>query len=216
MAGKEHHISLKLNFPPETTHQSEIDSLLNVLRSVIVDHSGVYVSTPITSARRFADWSSARDFDVDLSHPETYQEFLKEVLEPNSDHARKIINKLRSLYPKALIDPTALKDIEGWVQDDYRVLWAKVIEQYTGTVVFLDGWQYSNGCTYEFLVANGLTPRPLVLKEGLEPLTIEEGIRLVKVAVIELHKSKLATDFLQQVLNQLNKLQSPEEVLAGA
>lgn len=207
---------MKSNFPPRTTHEREIDSLLNVLGSVIVDHSGVYVSTPITSGRRFADWSSGRDFDVDLSHPETYQEFLKEVLEPNSQHARKIINKLRSLFSGALIDPTALKDIDGWTQDDYRVLWAKVIKQYAGTVVFLDGWQYSNGCAYEFLIANGMSRRPSILKETLEPLTFEEGTRLIKMAVIDLNRSKLATDFLQQVLNQLDKLHTPEEALAEA
>lgn len=207
---------MKSNFPPRTTQEREIDSLLNVLGSVIVDHSGVYVSTPITSGRRFADWSNGRDLDVDLSHPETYQEFRREVLEPNSRHARKIINKLRNLFPKALMDPTALKDIDGWVQDDYRVLWAKVIEQYAGTVVFLDGWQYSNGCAYEFLVGNGMPHRPSILKETLEPLTLEEGIRLIKAAVIDLNRSRLATDFLQQVLNQLNKLHAPEEVLAEA
>ena len=209
---------MKSNFPPETTHEREIDSLLNVLGSVVVDRSAVYVSTPITSGRRFADWSSGRDLEIDLSHPETYQEFLREVLEPNSEHARKIINKLRSLFPKPLIDPTALKDIEGWVQDDYRVLWAKIIEQYADTVVFLNGWQYSNGCAYEFFIANrpGSDSRPSVLNETLEPLTLEDGIRLVKSAILQLQTSKLPTDFLRQVLNELTRLHKSEEVFAEA
>jgi hypothetical protein len=207
---------LKSNFPPETTHQREIDSLLNMLGSVVVDHSAVYVSTPITSGRRFADWSSGRDLEIDLSHPETYQEFLREVLKPNSEHARKIIDRLRSLFPKALIDPTALKDFEGWVQDDYRVLWARVIEQYADTVVFLDGWQYSNGCAYEFLIANRLIRRPSILHERLETLTLGNGVSLVKSAVVELHESKLPTDFLRQVVDELTKLRASEEVLAEA
>lgn len=190
--------------------------MLNVLGSVVVDHSGVYVSTPITSGRRLANWSSGRDVDIDLSHPETYQEFLREVLEPNSEHARKIIKKLRSSFPKALIDPTSLKDIDGWTQDDYRVLWAKVIEQYASTVVFLDGWQYSNGCAYEFLVSNQLGSRLTILKETLDPLTLEEGIRLISLAVFEVQTSKLPTEFLRQVLTQLTKLQSSEEVFAEA
>src|SRR5258706_2063918 len=204
-------VSLKSNFPPKTTHEREIDSMLNVLRGVVVNHSAVYVSTPITSGRRFADWSNRRDVDVDLAHPQTYQDFLKEVLEPNSEHARKIINELQGLFAKALIDPTALKDIDGWVQDDYRVLWGRVIECYVDTVVFLDGWQYSNGCAYEFLVANRVTPRPSIFKETLEPLTVEEGIGLLKSAVLELRSSKFATDSLQQVLNELTKLHTPEE-----
>jgi len=209
---------LNFNFPPETTHERELELLLNVLGSVISDQTAVYVSAPITSGRRFANWSSARDLEIDLSQPETYQEFLREVLEPNSKHARKIIRRLRSSFTKALIDPTALKDIEGWTQDDYRVLWARVIEQYAGTVIFLDGWQYSNGCAYEFFIANrlGSDSRPSVLKETLEPLTLEEGIRLIKSAVSELQISSLPTDFLGQVLNELTKLHASEEVLAQA
>jgi hypothetical protein len=204
------------SFPPQTTHEREIDALLNVLGSVIVGRSAVYVSTPITSGRRFARWSSNRDIEFDLSHPETYLEFKREVLEPNSEHARGIIKNLRNLFAKALIDPTALRDIEGWVQDDYRVLWARVIEQYAESVVFLDGWQYSSGCTYEFLVAHRMTPSPSILQERLQPLTLEEGIRLMKQAIVELQNSKLPTDFLQQVLNELIKLRTPKEVLAEA
>lgn len=210
------HSFLKSNFPPETTHEHEIELLLNVLSSVVSDHSAVYVSTPITSGRRFADWSSSRDLEVDLSQPETYQEFLREVLEPNSRHARQIIRRLRSLLPKVLIDPTALEDIEGWIQDDYRVLWARVIEQYTDTVYFLDGWQYSNGCTYEFLVANRLNPRPSILKEDQQPLKLEEGIESIKSAVLDLRSSKLPTDFLQRVLDELKQLRASDEVFANA
>ena len=183
---------------------------------MVVNHSAVYVSTPITSGRRFADWSSGRDWKVDLSHPQTYQEFLREVLEPNNKHARKIIRQLRSLFPKTLIDPTSLNDIEGWTQDDYRVLWGRVIEQYSGSVVFLDGWEYSNGCAYEFLVANQMTPRPSIVKESLEPLTFEEGTQLLKEALNELQRSKLATQFLQEVLNQLTRLHTREEILTEA
>jgi hypothetical protein len=207
---------LKPNFPPETTHEREINSMLNGLGCVTIDHSAVYVSTPITSGRRFAHWSRNRDIELDLSHPETYLEFKREVLEPNSEHAREIIKNLRTVFTKALIDPTALRDIEGWVQDDYRVLWAKVIEQYANTVVFLDGWHYSSGCTYEFLVAYRMTPRPSILQEGLQPLTLEEGIRLMRQAIVELQNSRLPTDFLHRVLSELTKLRAPKEVLAEA
>lgn len=207
---------MKSRFPPKTTHEHDIESLINVLGCVVVDKSAVYVSTPITSGRRFAHWSSTRDIEFDLSHPETYLEFKREVLEPNSEHAREIIKNLRMRFDQALVDPTVLKDIEGWIQDDYRVLWARVIERYADTVVFLDGWQYSNGCTYEFLIANCTTPRPSIFQERLEPLTVEEGIRLVKSAIMDLQRSKLPTDFLQQVLNELIKLHAPSEVLAQA
>lgn len=201
------------NFPPNTTHEQEIESVLNILRSVIVEHSAVYISTPITSGQRFALWLSNRDVEFDLSHPETYLEFKRQVLEPNSEHARGVISVLRTLFSKTLIDPTAVPDIDGWLQDDYRVLWGKVIELYADTVVFLDGWQYSSGCVYEFFVANGVTPRLTILQENVQPLPLATGIHLVKSAVRELQKSKLPTSFLQQVLTELTKLRASEEVL---
>jgi len=170
--------------------------LLEVLATVVENYDAVYVSTPITSGRRFADWSGSRAAEFDLSHPETYQEFLREVLQPNSEHARRVIKQLRVRFTQPLIDPTALKDIDGWTQDDYRYLWAKVIEEYTRTVVFLNGWQYSNGCAYEFLIANQVRPKRLILKETLEPLTLEEGTRLVKEAILEFQSSKSSSDFL--------------------
>jgi hypothetical protein len=207
---------LKSNFPPETTHEPEIELLLNLLGSAIVDHSGVYVSAPITSGRRFADRSSGRKLENDASRPETDREFQRKVREANSEHARKIIDRLRSLLPKALMDPTALKDIDGWTQGDYRALWAKVIERFAGTVVFLDDWQYSNGCAYEFLVANRLDPRPSILKEDLQPLTLEKGIELLNSAVLDLQTSESPTDFLQRVLAELMKLRKSEEVFASA
>lgn len=205
---------MKFTFPPATKRERDIELLLNILGSVVIDRSAVYVSTPITSGQRFAHWSSNRDIEYDLSHPETFLEFKREVLDPNSEHARAIIKDLRRLLSRLLIDPTALKDIEGWVQDDYRVLWAKVIELYSDTVVFLDGWQYSNGCAYEFLISNRVTPCPSILDERLQPLTLEDGTRLVKLAVGELQKSKLPTRFLQQVISELTKLRASEEVLA--
>lgn len=189
--------------------------MVNVLASVIENHEGVYVSTPITSGRRFVDWSSNRAAEFDLTHPETYQEFLREVLEPNSEHARTVIKQLRVRFNQPLIDPTALKDIDGWTQDDYRYLWAKVIEQYAGTVVFLNGWQYSNGCAYEFLVANQVSPHRLILGETLEPLTLEQGTRLINAAISEFRNSQAPVDFLEHVSNELTRLQRVE-VLAEA
>ncbi len=203
-------------FPPTTTHELEVDGLLNILGSVIPGQSAAYVSAPITSGRRFADWLKTRNLEGDLSHPETYQDFQREVLEPNCEHARAIIGKLRKKFPRALIDPTALKDIDGWTQDDYRYLWAKVIEQYAETVVFVDGWQYSNGCSYEFLTASrlGEEKQRLVLKENLEPLTVAEGLTLLKAAITHMQTSHLPTAFLERTVDELTKVGSREEICA--
>lgn len=180
-------------------------ALLNILGSAVVGRSAVYVSAPITSGMRLARWVGSRNVDFDPSHPENYAEFQREVLEPNCEHAQDIISNLRTKFPNVVIDPTALKDIEGWTQDDYRYLWAKVIEQYATTVVFIDGWQYSNGCSYEFLVSyqSPSDHYPLVLNEDLNPLTVEQGLTLIKAAINELKEAALPTEFLKRVAQQL-------------
>jgi len=192
----------------------EIEALLNILGSVIVDNSAVYVSVPITSGRRLADWLNNVEFD--LSHPQSHAEFKREVLEPNCEHAQNIISSLRKQFTDVVIDPTALKDIEGWIQDDYRYLWGRVIEQYANTVVFIDGWQYSNGCSYEFLVAHRCVDgkRRRVLNEQLEPLTIEMGISLIESAIAELGPTDIPTEFLELVVKQFAQTTTSVEVCA--
>jgi hypothetical protein len=91
-----------------------------------------------------------------------------------------------------------------------------VIEEFVDTLVFLDGWQYSNGCAYEFLVANRTNPRPSLLKETLAPLALEEGIGLIHSAIADLESSKLPADFLHKVSHELAKPQPQEELLAQA
>ncbi|MGH9957030.1 MAG: hypothetical protein ACREBC_07855 [Pyrinomonadaceae bacterium] len=204
---------MRNSFPPSTTHTREVEALLNILASVIVDRTAVYVSVPITSGRRLADWLTSRNLEFDPSHPETYAEFQREVLSPNYEHAQKTIGGLRKQFAAVVVDPTALKDIDGWVQDDYRYLWGRVIELYTRTVVFIDGWQYSNGCSYEFLVSQECSDgeRRFVLNEQLEPLTLKTGLSLIQSAIAELRQANIPTEFLEQVAAQLARTASSAE-----
>jgi hypothetical protein len=80
-----------------------------------------------------------------------------------------------------VIDPTALPDLDGWTQEDYYLLWGRVIERYASTVVFLDDWQYSNGCVYEFLVAQRCNARSV--DERLNLLTLPDGLDLIQKAI---------------------------------
>ncbi len=164
---------------------------------------------------RLARWLRSRNVEFDPSHPESYAEFQREVLEPNCEHAQEIIGNLRTKFPNVVIDSTALKDIDGWTQDDYRYLWGKVIEQYATTVVFIDGWQYSNGCSYEFLISyqSASDHCPSVLDENLKPLTLEQGLTLIKAAINELNQAGLSTEFLQQIAGQLAST-VPEDLCA--
>jgi hypothetical protein len=85
-----------------------------------------------------------------------------------------------------------------------------VIERYAGTVVFADGWEYSSGCAWEFLTAVRVGAR--LLREDLEPLTIEEGERLIRDAIAALDADGvLSTEPLRQALREVRRTAEPGE-----
>jgi hypothetical protein len=43
--------------------------------------------------------------------------------------------------------------ILSWREDDWLYLWEQVIINYVQDCIFVNDWQYSNGCTYEFYIA---------------------------------------------------------------
>lgn len=192
------------DFPPRSTHEQEIRGLLEILASVIEGRTAVYLSAPITSGKRFSEWHTQRNGDFNPSHPQHQEEHQREVIDPNRMHAQSIAQQLRSQWAKVLIDPTAVADFPGWTQGDYRCLWARVIEQYVDTIIFANGWQYSNGCAYEFLIAQqtGAT----TLREDQQLLTLSEGEQLIRMALADMREQTFSSTFLEQVVEELAKL----------
>jgi hypothetical protein len=106
-----------------------------------------------------------------------------------------------------VIDPTALGDVSGWAQSDYHRFWTGVIERYAHTVVFLNGWEYSSGCTHEFLAAIRVGAE--LLREDLAPLRLDEGERRIREAIAHLDDDVLSTVPLRDALQELHRLTEP-------
>jgi hypothetical protein len=62
-------------------------------------------------------------------------------------------------------------------------LWITIIERFANSVVFVDDWQYSVGCTKEFEAALRLTLP--ILDQRLHPLSYNEALQLLRAAVTE-------------------------------
>ena len=191
-----------IDFPPRSIHIAEIELLVEILASITEKRTAVYVSTPITSGRRLVTWPSKNTAAV--SQRTHSGEHLKRVKRLNREQAQRIVRKLRQDLEKMVIDPAALVDRPGWTQDDYRHLWALVIERYVETVIFLNGWHYSNGCAYEFMVAKqlGIT----TLSQKRKKLSLDEGICLIQRSMEEMQSHGLYTGFLERVQEALKKL----------
>lgn len=191
----------------KSTKQAVMDSMLEVYKSVADSTDVLYCSAPITSGRRYIEWLERigecfADLDgVDNSHREAHY---NEVIEPNRTHAQQFIQKLRARSCCIVVDPTALPSLPGWSQPDWRSFWGKVIERYATEAFFINDWQYSNGCVYEFWVAHskGIP----VFSEDKQLLTLKVGISLIMEAVIKIQQHNQPTDFLEQTLDNINKL----------
>jgi hypothetical protein len=101
-----------------------------------------------------------------------------------------------------------MPDMPGWSQDDYHSFWGSVIENYAGRVFFMKGWNYSSGCTYEFLVAHRSGAR--VLDQASRPLSVAKGQEMIHAAIEELRNRGLPIDQLERIWITLrNEAQPP-------
>jgi len=194
------------NWMPHPSNRSQIETLAAVLATVVEGREAVYVSSPLTSGPRALEWHAASAARVEEDFETGSETFRRVVVGANREAASTFVHRLRSEIDALVIDPTALPDVPGWGQPDYRYFWGEVIRRYASKVVFRGGWMYSNGCVYEFLIAteSGAT----TVQEDLSSLNLEQGIALISGAIEETTVRGLSNEVLQEVLTALNKLRS--------
>lgn len=144
----------------------------------------LYASAPVTSGERLYELMKelklASPDDVKRLHREVFTE---RIMRPNISAGIQFANELRRKGFLLVIAPGAFF-AKGWAQEHYMSLWRQVIERYVRTVAFAPGWQWSNGCIEELLIAiqNG---RQIFL--GCEPLErVEDAADMVRIAIDEI------------------------------
>lgn len=191
----------------ESENQAAIDMMLEVYKSVLYGSNVSYCSAPITSGKRYLAWlDSVGKCFVDIDGVDKDYQYLhfQKVIEPNRLHAQQFIQKLRDQKDYIVIDPSALSALPSWTQRDWRSFWGKVIERYVNTAFFINDWQYSNGCVYEFWIAQrkGIP----VLDESQCALTLEVGISMVAETIVLMQKRGQLTPFIEIILGRLKEL----------
>lgn len=187
-------------FPPTPTHGRDVEIMLEVFASVIDGRTAFYVSSPFTTGQRASRWMASNGPSTDAP------DFRESVLEANRTHAAAYVSSLRNKVDAPVIAPTALADIDGWTQSDYRFFWGQVIERFVETVTFIDGWAHSSGCAYEFLVAQRCGVRTLA--EDWTPLSLTQGLERLGDAIDEYAREGQPTSFLEDVRSALSEISS--------
>jgi hypothetical protein len=189
-------------FPPRATREAEVDLLVEVFASVVANRAAIYVSSPLTTGQRAFEWHRGDGSPRRAQQDAGSDEFRVGVIEPNRGEAARYAAALRMKLQQVIVDPTAMADLPGWNQADYRVFWGRVIGRYAEAVVFREGWHYSSGCAYEFLVACATGSR--LLREDLTPLTVKEGQRLLRQSIEESAGRGVSPAFLEGVRDALD------------
>lgn len=178
----------------------EIKAALNGLRTGLNPHvKTIYASTPITTGKRYYDvfeqYGVHTKEELEKIAPGA---FLKEIVYPNVEDGKEFGDELRFNLVAQVIVPAMFSSLADWEEEDYMAYWDEAIGQSAQTICFNDGWEYSNGCTEEFLV--GLRERKELYNRKSEPLTPKEGVSLIRAGIdrvigIGADPSKLVSNF---------------------
>ncbi|SKA70885.1 hypothetical protein [Desulfobaculum bizertense] len=183
---------------PSKKNRNKFSPLLSILASVI-PHKAIYISTPITSGKRLIKY--LQHFEKDGISNDNYLHFLKhEVIEPNCRAGREFAQKVRSKTSLPAIEPTCFFQKE-WTQKDYLLFWELVIQHYAQEVWFNEGWQFSNGCTYEFYIA--LREQLPAKDHSGKIISRKKASMLLSESIEELKRHNRDPTPIQKIFNQI-------------
>lgn len=191
-----------MNISPINLKSDEFVALdAELFETVIEGRNATYISVPITTGKRFMEWWRNRGRQLEAASPELYdEEHYRAVIQPNLDAARKYISRIRSETSGIVIEPTPFKKPE-WNQRKFRMFWAQVIQRFVSVVIFLEGWEYSSGCSYEYLIAYRYGIK--TLDEKMQPLPLTRAIAMIRRSIAEIMKCSAPVDFLQNIFDEL-------------
>jgi hypothetical protein len=185
------------------SYQDEVKTLLSMTDGfVLTDREAIYASSELTSGRRF--YELCRQYKVRT------KEQLKEVLGgdgyriklllPNEKHAIEFAREVRERNHDVVLTPNTLF-VQDWTQPEYLGFWETVIRTKCRAVVFNDGWEFSNGCTFEYLVGHE-EKMPLFDRAG-NPIAVGRAKQLILTAIEGLEVEGFVVPELRRVWESL-------------
>lgn len=192
--------------------QEEAEMLLSLLDCIILDREAVYASSEFTTGRRF--YQLCRQYNVRSAEElksRLGDKYVSLLLTPNKDAGIRFARDLRALgHPLVLTpnpfhaDPLNLK--RNWSQSEYLEFWRMVIERKCHAVCFNEGWEFSNGCTFEYLA--GLQAGAQLFDHCYKPLNPVLARDTISYAIETLEKDGFSVPKLREVLSELSSFSS--------
>jgi hypothetical protein len=188
-------------------YAEEVEMAFSGIDCVLNGEKAIYASSELTTGRRVH--SVLREIGARQSselRPRLGElEYQTRIWDPNVEAAMAFARQLHhSLGGNQLVITPAPFMAPGWNQQEYLAFWELLLRSRIKGVYFNEGWEYSNGCTFEFMVAadHGL---PTFDAAGI-PLALRDATAQVSEAVKVLQSDRLDADVLARTLNQMRDL----------
>jgi hypothetical protein len=168
---------------------------LSTIKSVLGSERYQYLSGPITGGKRLVEWHSTS------GRGQPKSAVWEPVIKPNlADVIDEAARQRANGFPT--IEPASFEARGKWEQSDYLAFWDKVIELHSEQVRFMDGWEYSAGCAFEYCRALAHGIPTFDLQGG--PLDAARAIQLLDSALMDIAARFTAGDPLDQRLEELH------------
>src|ERR1700678_3988607 len=122
------------------------------------------------------------------------------LLDPNEKEAIEFAREVRSHSHHLALTPNTLF-VPGWGQPEYLGFWERVIRTKCKTIFFNNGWEYSNGCTLEYLIGHQKS-LPLFDRAG-KAIPVNRAKQQILTAITELEADRFDVPELHRVLGKL-------------
>ena len=158
----------------------------------------VYISSPITTGSRMYRYMSSHKISdvVQISSDILFEK----IMTPNIRESIVFSDTLRKLgHPLIIVPGHFIAD--GWTQEHYLDLWTKVIRDFAHVICFNKGWEYSNGCVKELLIA--LESNKEIVDSSFIPIKIPNAIAMIDSATRTIEKIGVVPELLYQLRRKI-------------
>lgn len=186
------------------TFEQQTQAIASMMRSALGAVKYDYLSGPITGGPRFVAWEKEVG-SVLVDDEQTYRLLRqRQVINPNINDliaAAKVFRekgKLNIIEPGSFESPNQL-----WTQNEFYRFWETVITDRADRVIFLDGWQTSVGCTYEYLCA--VRNKQTTLDKDQNEINFEKAVKLIDDSSKEFDEISQRTKLHREKLMAMGK-----------
>lgn len=187
-------------------YREEVDIAFSAIDCVLNGEKAIYASSELTTGARL--YQALREYGLktakELKQKLGEKWYQANIWEANVKVATDFAAELRLRLAGQIVITPAPFAAPGWTQPEYLEFWETLLRTRIKEVRLNRNWQFSNGCTLEFAVAEDAGLR--AIDAGGHDIDLQVGVRLMEDAIRELDADHFDTAKLRENLNYLHHI----------